>query len=423
MKQVGIVFGFEFFEYVKRKSYIIITALLVVLIAVGLSLPQILSLFKDEADSGADNSAAKAAQVAFVSVEGKDKVDVYTELMQPEGFQFVSSNADEAALKKAVQKGDYDFAIIMTGPLSYERIVLNAELVDQFTPVFDELLLTQYRAASLEEAGLTAQQADAIMGARVEGQTVVVESGKDQAQSFFYTYILVFLLYFAIVYYGQFIASSVVSEKSTRTMELLITSTKPSSLIFGKVLGAGAAGLTQMALLLGTSYLFYGLNSSYYADNFIVQSIFAMPLDVMVYTLIFFVLGFFIYAFLFAAFASLVSRMEELSTVISPLMIVFVFAFMVVMFSMSGGGLDSPLMIFCSYFPLTSPMAMFARIAMGQVAFWKILISIGILIVSTIGFGYFSTVLYQLGVLLYGNRPKPKEIIKMLRTQRNRKRS
>jgi ABC-2 type transport system permease protein len=242
--------------------------------------------------------------------------------------------------------------------------------------------------------------------------------GKDQMQNFFYTYILIFLLYFAIIVYGQLVASSVATEKSSRAMELLITSANTKSLMFGKVLGASLAGMLQLVLVLGSAYLFYNLNASYYTDSDIVRSIFAMPLSMLLYTLLFFVLGFLLYAFLYASLASLVSRMEELSTVIMPVTFLFVFAFMVVMFSMSGGKVDSPLMALCSFIPFTSPMAMFTRIAMGEVAAWQIVASIALLIVSTVGVGILAAKIYRLGVLLYGTPPKPNQIIRMLKAEK-----
>jgi hypothetical protein len=123
--------------------------------------------------------------------------------------------------------------------------------------------------------------------------------------------------------------------------------------MFGKVLGASLAGMLQLVLVLGSAYLFYNLNASYYTDSDIVRSIFAMPLSMLLYTLLFFVLGFLLYAFLYASLASLVSRMEELSTVIMPVTFLFVFAFMVVMFSHVGRKgrqpADGPVFVYSVY--------------------------------------------------------------------------
>ena len=92
--------------------------------------------------------------------------------------------------------------------------------------------------------------------------------------------------------------------------------------------------------------------------------------------------------------------------------LVFLFVFMVVIFSMSSGNVDNILMQVCSYIPFTSPMAMFTRIAMSTVPWYEIVISIGVLVASTFGIGVLSAKIYRVGVLMYGTAPKIKNIIK-----------
>jgi ABC-2 type transport system permease protein len=128
--------------------------------------------------------------------------------------------------------------------------------------------------------------------------------------------------------------------------------------------------------------------------------------------LVFFVLGFLIYAFLFGAIGSTATKTEDINTSTLPLMYLFIIAFAVVMFSMTSGSVDNTLMKVCSYIPFTSPMAMFTRIAMSTVAWYEILISIGVLIGSVIGIGVISAKIYRVGVLLYGTTPKIGAILK-----------
>lgn len=173
-------------------------------------------------------------------------------------------------------------------------------------------------------------------------------------------------------------------------------------------------------LIFGTCYLFYNLNASYFQDDWIVQSIFNMPLSILMYAILFLVLGFFLYAFLYGALASLVSRMEELSSAVMPVTFLFIIAFLVVVYSMNSGNVDSVLMKACSFIPFTSPMSMFVRIAMGQVAGWEIALSVLILVVSTIAIGFLAAGIYRMGVLIYGKAPTPVEMIKMLKNNRKR---
>ena len=132
----------------------------------------------------------------------------------------------------------------------------------------------------------------------------------------------------------------------------------------------------------------------------------------LVFMLVFFVLGFLVYAFMFGAVGSTASKLEDINTSVMPITYLFIIAFMVVIFSMTSGSVDNVAMLICSYIPFTSPMAMFTRICMSTVAWYEIAISIAILIASTVGIGILSARIYRVGVLLYGNKPKLGSVIK-----------
>ena len=260
--------------------------------------------------------------------------------------------------------------------------------------------------------GISAEKAGEILSAQINHN--VENLGKNQMQNFFYTYIMIFALYMVILLYGQLVATSVATEKSSRAMELLITSAKPTSMMFGKVMAACIAGLTQLTCIFGSAFLLFNINKGDWQDNQIVNSIFNMPLNLLIYMLLFFVLGFFIYAFLFGAVGSTVSKVEDINTAVMPITMLFIVAFMVVIFSMSSGNVDNILMIVCSYIPFTSPMAMFTRIAMSTVPIYEIIISTVILVASLFGVGILSAKIYRVGVLLYGTKPKIGSIIKSI---------
>jgi ABC-2 type transport system permease protein len=416
MKQLYTVFSFEFMNYAGRKSFRFLTIGLIIIIALVLSLPRI-----GEAVSDAKEEAPQDRELTrILFIDGAEgaggDLEYYNESLKYAGFTFVSEPINQSEAEKKVDAGEYDNAVIVTGPLEYIRIARNISMNDRFSYQLENAMLHRYKQLSFGAYGISDGEVDSILNASVTGTVRII--GKDQMENFFYTYILIFVLYFAIILYGQLVASSVATEKSSRAMELLITSTDPRSLMFGKVLGTSLAGFLQLALILGSAYLFYNLNASYYTDVAIIQSIFAIPLSMLLYNLLFFVFGFLLYAFLYASLASLVSRMEELSTVIMPVTFLCIIAFMIVMFSMSAGSVDNPLMVACSFIPFTSPMAMFTRIAMGDVASWQIALSVTILIGSTIGVGLLAASIYRLGVLLYGTPPKPNQIIRMLKANR-----
>jgi ABC-type Na+ efflux pump, permease component len=404
------IFRFEFLNYMKNKAFVGITLFLVVIAGAVLSFPRIMALFSD---NNTDTTAEKPIIAVSGLPEGED-LSFFENLLPNNKFEKTDSPID--SIKADVDSGKYLSAIVITGDLSYQYIVKNIGMYDSTQNILNEALKARYQATELAKLGANADDIGKFLSATVQSETIQTASGKDQMKNFFYTYILIFALYMAILLYGQFVAMSVATEKSSRAMELLITSAKPTHLMFGKIFGAGSAGLLQFIVIFGGGYLFYNMNAELYKDNYIIQSIFNMPLEILLYALLFFVLGFFLYAFMYGALGSMVSRIEQLNTSIMPVTFLFIIAFMVVMFSMSSGNVDNTLMMVCSYVPFTSPMAMFVRIAMGNVGGLEVAISVVILAVSTVGIGYLAAGIYRMGVLMYGQPPKVKEIFAMMKT-------
>ena len=409
MKQFKTILKFELAYFFKNKVFMGLTIVLLVGVALLLSFPRIMTLF----DKGGDNTEVTDTTVMAVSCDD-ETFSFFTEYF--EGMTLEHTTASEDELKTLVDNNpNYKNAVIVTSPTTYTNIVKNATIYDAFTTTIDDAMKAKYQRDKLISLGADPETALDTLNVEITANTVL--TGKDQSQTFFYTYVLIFGLYMAIMLYGQLVASSVASEKSSRAMELLITSAKPTSLMFGKVVGSGLAGLLQLVAIFGSSFLFFNLNKEFWVGNPIINSIFNMPVELLFYTLLFFVLGFFMYAFLFGAIGSLASKLEDINTTSMPVVFLFVIAFMVVMFSISSGNIDNPLMIVCSYIPFTSSMAMFARIAMGNVAAYEIIISVVILFLSTIGTGYLASKIYRMGVLMYGNPPKLSTVLKSLKNK------
>lgn len=423
MRQFLHVLRFEFTHYVRGKGFIGVTLALMLIVGVVLFFPRLSDAFSGGNDVTAASGPADVtvdgrslAALAGAGVEEASDTRALFESLMPQ-YEYALSSGDVSSLTQAVTDGQYEIAIVMEGADGYTLIVGQLGMYDTTAEQVHEVMQARAHMLAMGELGVPAADARAVLlPAPLRGS--VVQTGKDQFTSFLYTYVLIFGLYMAILLYGQFVASGVASEKSSRAMELLITSAKPVNLIFGKVFGAGLAGLAQLTVILGSSYAFYTANQSYWQSNTIVSAIFGMSVPILLYTILFFVLGFFLYAFLYGALGSLVSRMEELNTTVMPATFLFVIAFFVVIFSMTSGNVDSILMRVCSYIPFTAPMAMFTRVAMSEVPAWEIILSVSILIFSNLGIGYLAAGVYRMGVLLYGKKPKPGEILRALRRAR-----
>ena len=399
MKQFLTVFKFEIKSYLKNKAYIGLTVALVIIIAGVIFFPQIKGLF-----SGDESTENDKSTVVFsgVSQEEQNYMSSVLGEMFPDN-EIAFEDTDESELKEMVLNEECDFAVLIESETSYKYIVNNMGLYDVNSQMLDEMMQSKLMYSKMTELGLSPDEAEEIMSTQIESD--IVQIGKNQNESFLFTYIFVFALYIAIILYGQFVASSVAQEKSTRAMELLITSAKTKNLMFGKILGVGCAGLIQIAVIFGSAFLLFNLNKGEWQDNEVINSIFNMPISIILFMLLFFILGFFMYAFLFGAAGSLVSKIEDLNAAISPVMWIFIITFVIAMFSMNSGATDSALSIAASYIPLTSPMSMFIRITMGEVAPIEIIVSVVILILSTLGIGFLSAKIYKTGILMYGKAP------------------
>mgnify|MGYP000955478892 CR=1 FL=1 len=410
MKQFWTVLRFEFGGYLKSKAFVGITVAAVLIIGVLLFYPRLAEIFS----AGKEQREQERGEIALRNGSGIPDEALLAALGAGlTDKDIVPVKDDQKALRTAVERDDYDGALVLESPLQYVYIVQTVSINDATTGIVDETLLQMHRQSALVERGVPPGEAQEIINAPVQGR--VDRIGKNQMENFFYTYVLIILLYMAIMLYGQYVAIGVASEKGSRTMELLITSARPISLMFGKIIGAGLAGLSQMAALIGSGFIFFNLNRPYWQGNEIISSLFDMPLSIMLYCLLFFIAGYFIYAFLYGALGSLASRSEDVNTLVTPLTMVFMVVFFIVIFGMYSGKVDSGLMLFCSFFPLSSPMAMFVRVAMGEVLVWEVVLSVVLLIATTVGLGILSARIYRVGVLLYGKPPRLSEVFKMLR--------
>lgn len=408
MKQFGKMLKFELKTYLQNKTFVGVTLFLVVALAVVMFLPNIISAIKSD-----DDGTTAPTDLPVMLVYAEDSTlsglvkDYFTEAFTDYDVKVADGSIDD--IQTQITSGEAECAFVMNSASSYTYYVNNLSMYDSNTSVADTVLQEVYRVTAMIQNGLSPEQAGEIMSVTIESETMTL--GKDQMQNYFYTYIMIFALYMVILLYGQMVATNVASEKSSRAMELLVTSAKPTSMMFGKVLASCLAGFTQLVLVFGSALLFYNINKEQ-LTNPIVASIFDMPVELFIYLLVFFVLGFLIYAFLFGAVGSTASKLEDINTSVLPVTFMFIIAFFVVMFSMTSGSVDSVLMKVCSYIPFTSPMAMFTRICMSTVPLYEILISIAILIASVVGVGVIAAKIYRTGVLMYGTQPKLGNIIK-----------
>ena len=417
MRQFGKILKFELKNYFTNKVFVGVTLFLAVAIAVVMFFPRIMDSFQQMNSFQQEESNTTTdinTDLSLMLIAGEYGSEVYQTFSEAfVNYEVELDEGDIENVKKRIMSGEVACAFVIDSLTSYTYYVNNLSMYDSNTAVADEVLQSIYRMSAMMEEGISAKQAGEILSMGIHHETMKL--GKDQMENFLYTYIMIFALYMVILLYGQMVATNVATEKSSRAMEVLITSAKPASMMFGKVIASCLAGFIQLVVVFGTALISYHFNKEYLDETGMIASMFNMPVDLFVYMLIFFVLGFLMYAFMYGAVGSTASKLEDINTSVMPITMLFVVGFMVVMFSMTAGNVDTVLMKVCSFIPFTSPMAMFTRIAMTTVPFYEIVISIILLVASVIGIGLLSAKIYRVGVLLYGTPPKPGAIIKAIR--------
>ena len=414
MKQFPIIFRYEYNGMVRSKVFVIMTIIFAVIIAITFSLPTIIGFFSDSSSGDPSSNVSSESEtdgvVAISNLAAIDGIADDFAMFAPQ-YKYVITNESEDAIKEKIDSAEYKAAVIIDTPVTSTYIVQSSNLTDYMSSTISEVLKYSFLKNSMLAMGATPETAAAT--SMVYPSVTTVETGGSFIASYIFAYAMVYLLFMCIMMYGQLVATSVVTEKSSRAMELLITTTNPTSLMFGKVFGVGLAGLTQMAVFMFTGILFFRLNSSAISAIPIFANIAITPM-MIVNMFIFFMLGFFMYAFLFGALGSTITRMEEMNTSVLPIMLLFMIA-LVISFSAMSTDTNTPFVTVMSFIPFFSPMVMYTRICMAEVPTWQILTSIVLMCATVVGTGYIAAKIYKVGVLMYGKPPKLLELVKVLR--------
>lgn len=409
MKQFGKILKFELNGYLKNKIFVGVTLFLMLAIAVVMFFPNIRDLLHP--DKTTPDSADRPVMLIYAAEDGlaSDLREAFAEAFADYDVQTAQGTLED--MQTFVKTGVAECAFALDSLSSYTYYVNDLSQFDYNRDTADAVLQEMNRAAAMVQAGLSPEQAGEILSVQVTGRTETL--GKDQGATFLYTYVMIFALYMVIMLYGQMVATNVATEKSSRAMEVLITSANPVSMMFGKVLASCLAGLGQLVAVFGTALVLYRVNKGAWGENPVISYFFDIPTELFVYLLVFFVLGFLLYAFLYGAIGSTASKLEDINTSVMPVTFLFIAAFIVVAFSVMGASsVDSTLMKVCSFLPFSSPMAMFARICMSEVPAASIALSIGLLAAAVVFIGVLAAKIYRVGVLLYGTTPKLGEVVK-----------
>jgi ABC-2 type transport system permease protein len=412
-----IILFHTYLNKLKTKSFLVTTLLTVVIVLALTNLNNIIDLFDKNG--------------------GKEKVAVIDEtgqLYEPLKQQVGTINKDiilkvykgsEKEAEKAVEKGDYKGLI---------KLGFNEEKLPEATykamSIADSSLFTDLQTSlqqlktmlAASQINLTPVQLQKLYEPVLFSKIGLEKNAKTEAelnQARGIVYVLLFIIYIAVIMYANMIAMEVATEKSSRVMEILISSVSPIKQMFAKIIGIGLLSLTQLAVFLSVGYYSFKQNMESLKEGFFgIYGFGDIPIATIVYAVIFFILGYFLYATLAAFLGSLVSRIEDVQQMITPMTMIVVAGFMIAMF-----GLVKPEATFItvtSYIPFFTPMIMFLRVGMLTIPVWEAILGIAILVATIAILAIFGARVYKGGVLMYGKSNSYKDIKKALQLTKNK---
>ena len=400
MQQFFTVFKYEFKKIVLSKGYLISTGIMAIILAGVFFLPQLISDLKLFGSS--DNTPVALIKTDYAKSE--TLVQTIHAALPDYEVKLTDKSTDEAKQEVIDDKAKFFIEANhdLTEVTEYSKIGFSEASTREVQSI-DTILKNLRQSDLLAEQNLAPSAIAKVLNPDVKINLETVN--KNGAASVIYTFVLIYALYMAITFYGSHVMNSVVTEKTSRAMEVLATSVKPNALLFGKIISTSLAGLIQIAAIIIEAFICVKISSVNNPDFPVNQIISNIPTQILVYMLIFFLLGFLIYSFLYGAFASTVSKIDELSSAVMPVQIIIVFTFIVTMSAINSGNADTPFNVFLSYFPFTAPMMMFTRAIISNVSTLEIILSILVLIVSTYFIGWLSARIYRVGILMYGEKP------------------
>jgi len=394
MRNFKIVLGFELKEYFKSKGFMITTLVIAILAIIGLSIPRFFDLGLNRGAEGADNRMFDTDSSKVIIYDARGYLpEEQTALVFPQR-QFVAS---EKEVEDAVRDGRADKGVVITGATSYKLYLYNSQMFSGEDVSVQQLLTYSAGERYAKEHNIDYGELQNSIRPEITSESIIL--GKDTRSNYWYCYVLVIVIFMMIIMYGQMIATSVTTEKSNRSVEVLVTTTSPNSLLFGKVIAGAIASLFQMAVILGSVVVTYRINRDYWGA--LLDMFLNIPTDVLIIFLLFGLFGYLFYAFIYGSVGALVSKTEDISKSASGVMMIIMIVYFATLIQLSNP--DGIVIKVLSFLPFSSYSAMFARVALGTVSLVEVAISFAILLISVFGAGVIAAKIYRMGTLRYGN--------------------
>ncbi len=431
LRNIRLILGREYTSRVKARSFLISSIILLVVVFLAPFIPTIVQYLTsgtpaqtqmvvvNEAGpvAGLDEAGLTAVITTTLNGTKTGRLALYTISSQPQTAL--------STLQSQVKNGDLDILLVLerlpNQELRFTYDTNASSTTDSHLPTI-QALAQQLNVLDVgHRLGLTPAQTSSLFAP--PDVTVVYTQGTRSTNESIADYLLAIvgaiLLFVSVGTYGGIVAAGVAEEKSGRVMEILVNAATPFQLLAGKVLGIGAACLTQMgsvvvvgigALLLQTPLqnALFGAQAGGFS-----QYLTSVSISFYLLFLVYLLLAFFLYATLYAGLGALVRRQEEVqsATMLPGLLTVSGY----LLFFLAVSAPDATWVQVLSYVPFWTPILMLLRLAVGTVAWWEIIVTIALMFLTILAGIWFAARLYRLGVLLYGQRPGLTSLVHVLR--------
>ena len=414
MKDLKTVIAFSIKDMVKRKSFIISTLIILILIVIGFNIPNIMNAIVGDNE---DDGEAKLLIVDSTNVfEGTLPSLNYMELGY--NVQVANNEVSFEDIKSRIENKDINEAMIIEpkedGTYKLRYIVENMTQMDSVPEDLTNAINSLYTNLQISKLGLTQEQI-ASLSPNFE---FTIEQTEEQEVSgnILVIMLLSIVLFYAIYFCAYQVSSSITTEKTSKIMETLVTSTSPRTIVLGKTIGIGIVGLIQICVIVAVALI----SAKAFLEPELLNAVLDMSMMtpyLAIMTIVYFILGYFAYALLYALTGSTVSKPEDIQSANTPVAILAVVGFYLSYFTMMNP--TSELNQFAAIFPISSPFCMPFRIMMGIATTSEVVLSIVILVITILIIAQVAIKIYSNAILNYGTKMTFKDIVKVYRDKNN----
>ncbi len=411
MKKFGVIFQYELMNYI-NKSYVITTVIIALVAGIIMFVPNFIDIGsvtgENKNDVSDENSGADSDSTILVY----DKSGMVTDISFIQNFYHddaIKKASGENELVDKVKADEVSAGFVVNSLTDYDYYVYNQSMTDDNQVVFTQVMTVLNQMVYCQKNGIDYASLTQAFNPQIDCHENIL--GKDMGSNYWYCYGLVMVIFMIIIMYGSMVATSVTQEKSNRTMEVLVTSVDTNLLFFAKVLAGAVAALIQSAVMLGTVLISYKINQDKWGG--MLNMVLDIPANVLVVFALFGIGGFLFYTFIYGAMGALVSKTEDINKSAGGVQMVIMIVYFITLASLTD--VDGIMIKVTSFLPVSSYSAMFARVAMGSVNTWEIVVSFIILVASIVVVGIIGAKIYRMGTLRYGNPIKLSNAFKSIK--------